>query len=91
MCSTRSSPVLVRAPSALDPWLARHLVCPAHRRPLRLEGDDLHCPEGDTYPVVDGVPVMVRRDVRQTLWVADESLDDGMPFALSPEKTARQQ
>ncbi|MDB4988120.1 MAG: hypothetical protein JWN04_3298 [Myxococcaceae bacterium] len=59
---------------AIDPWLLDHLICPAHRCALQLDGEDLRCSEGDSYPIVHGVPVMVRRDVRQTLWVADESL-----------------
>ena len=61
--------------STVDPWLLKHLVCPAHRRPLRYDGQDLHCDNGDSFPVVHGVPVMVRRDVPQTLWVANESLE----------------
>ena len=41
---------------------------------MEVRGDTLVCPSGDEYPIVDGIPVLVRGDVRQTLWVADESI-----------------
>lgn len=58
----------------IDAWLLKQLVCPVHQLPLEEDGDDLRCAGGDRYPVVEGVPVMVRSDVQQTLWVAEESL-----------------
>ena len=60
--------------AALDPWLLEHLVCPRHGQGLRVTGDVLRCDSGDEFPIVDGIPVMVLNDTRQTLWVADESL-----------------
>jgi 2-polyprenyl-3-methyl-5-hydroxy-6-metoxy-1,4-benzoquinol methylase/uncharacterized protein YbaR (Trm112 family) len=58
----------------MDSWLSEQLVCPRHREMLRVSGDVLICPSGDEFPVIDGIPVMVLSDVRQTLWVADESI-----------------
>lgn len=39
------------------------LACPYDRGPLRAEGDALGCSEGHSFPVFDGVPVLLRRDV----------------------------
>ena len=36
------------------------LVCPADKKPVRLEGDFLTCAEcGRRYPIRDGIPVML--------------------------------
>ena len=58
----------------IDPWFLDHLACPLDHHPLRAAGDALVCPDGHRYPVVDGVPVMLRGDVPQTIGLADASL-----------------
>jgi SAM-dependent methyltransferase len=58
----------------LDPWFVEHLVCPHDRSRLTLAGNTLTCREGHTYPVVDGVPIMLRDDVAQTFGAAAGSL-----------------
>ena len=51
----------------IESWLAEHLACPIDHRPVRIDGTLLACADGHTYPVVDGVPVMLRDDVPQTI------------------------
>ena len=50
----------------MDEWLRNHLVCPRDKRPLELSGDVLTCPDGHTYRVYDGIPVMLVDDVEVT-------------------------
>jgi SAM-dependent methyltransferase/uncharacterized protein YbaR (Trm112 family) len=59
---------------AIDPWFAANLACPVDRLPLVASGDALMCVQGHGYPVVDGIPVMLRPDVPQTIPLADASL-----------------
>jgi SAM-dependent methyltransferase/uncharacterized protein YbaR (Trm112 family) len=56
----------------VDPWMLEHLVCPADHTPLRVDGDTLVSDAGRSYPVVEGVPVMLAEG-DQTLWVAESS------------------
>lgn len=60
--------------SAIDPWLLEHLVCPVDLGALRHESDALTCVAGHAYPVVDGVPVMLREDAPPTMIGSDTSL-----------------
>jgi len=62
------------SPAVIDPWLLEHLVCPRDRRPLTLEAGALRCGDGHRYPIVEGVPVMLLDDVRQTFNAAGSSL-----------------
>jgi SAM-dependent methyltransferase/uncharacterized protein YbaR (Trm112 family) len=50
----------------MDEWLSQHLVCPRDRRELAWSPDELVCPQGHRYPVVDGVPVMLLDDIEVT-------------------------
>lgn len=43
----------------LNAWLRDHLVCPRDYQSLKYAGDALECAAGHTYPVVDGVPIML--------------------------------
>lgn len=61
--------------STLDAWLAERLACPRDRGGLVQRGDELICDAGHRYPCVDGIPVMILDDVRQTHWYASESLE----------------
>jgi SAM-dependent methyltransferase/uncharacterized protein YbaR (Trm112 family) len=58
----------------IDPWFEQNLACPVDHAPIRADGDALACAHGHRYPVVDGVPVMLRADVSQTIGLADASL-----------------
>ena len=50
------------------------LACPVDGLELRLSGKRLTCAHGHTYPVVHGVPVLLRDDVEQTIGIARQSL-----------------
>lgn len=58
----------------VDPWFAASLRCPIDRSRLSASHDNLVCDRGHRYPIVDGTPVMLRRDVPQTITLADASL-----------------
>lgn len=62
------------ANTVIDPWFLEHLACPRDGSALTLSNGALRCHEGHTYPIVDGVPVMLRDDVRQTFDAAANSL-----------------
>jgi len=85
----------------MDQWFKENLACPRDHKGLEFDEKYLICPDGHKYPVVDGIPVMLRDDVDQTLWVAEASLksanqnggaidDDEIPFAetlgIDPEE-----
>src|SRR5437016_3988250 len=63
------------ATSLMDPWYLDNLVCPRDHCELRLQGNTLLCPHGHGYPVVDGTPVMLLSDVRQTMDLANTSIN----------------
>lgn len=51
------------------------LSCPRDRSRLQRNSDSsLICAQGHCYPVVDGVPVLLRDDVQQTMPLADASI-----------------
>ena len=59
----------------LDPWLESRLVCPRDHGPLiRRGGDRLECEQQHGYPIIAGVPVLLRDDMPQTIGVAERSL-----------------
>lgn len=58
-----------------DPWYLENLVCPVDKSSLRPEGAFLISESGRSYPVVEGVPVMLVKDVKETIGVARTSLD----------------
>ena len=49
------------------------LVCPVDGKPLKWEGDTLVSQSGRRYPVVEGIPVLMRSDLPDTLWVCSAS------------------
>lgn len=59
----------------MDQWLIENLVCPCHKGNLSVADNKLSCEHGCKFPVVDGVPVMLLRDARQTMGLAMKSLE----------------
>src|SRR5438874_13498561 len=55
-------------------WLSEILVCPRDHLGLRNSGSNLACPKGHSYPVVNGIPVMLLDEVDQRQNVASETL-----------------
>ncbi len=43
----------------MNDWLRRRLVCPRDKQKLEFSENKLICPENHTYPVFDGIPVML--------------------------------
>jgi SAM-dependent methyltransferase/uncharacterized protein YbaR (Trm112 family) len=58
----------------VDPWFAANLVCPVDRAVLNASAQELACSNGHRYPMVDGVPVMLRADVPATISLAEASV-----------------
>jgi uncharacterized protein YbaR (Trm112 family) len=58
----------------VNEWLLDRLACPPHQRGLSAHGNNLTCPEGCRFPVVDGVPVMLLEEAEQTMDLAQTSL-----------------
>lgn len=58
---------------AIDPWFVANLACPIDHTALSFTQGELCCGQGHHYPVVDGVPVMLRPDVRATISLAEAS------------------
>ncbi len=50
----------------MNEWLFTHLACPRDKQALQLSGDRLTCPDGHSYPVYDGIPVMLLDDADVT-------------------------
>jgi len=47
-------------------WLLNHLVCPRDHRALTWGSDMLTCENGHSYPLVEGIPIMLLDDVEAT-------------------------
>ena len=50
-------------------------MCPRHRIGLHLDGVSWRCSSGCLFPTVDGVPVMLLEEVRQTMDLAAASIE----------------
>jgi SAM-dependent methyltransferase len=57
-----------------DSQLLAVLECPRDHSELRFEGGDLTCAHGHRYPVVNGVPVFLLAERKQTIGIAKASL-----------------
>lgn len=69
----------------LDPWYLQCLACPRDHSRLSPGDGRLVCEHGHDYPVVDGIPVMLRDDVPQTIPLAEMSLRRALdPAAADP-------
>ncbi|MDD9937603.1 MAG: hypothetical protein OXT09_28580 [Myxococcales bacterium] len=59
----------------VDSWLLERLVSPHDGAALDRSGRGLRCVGGHTFPVVQGVPMLLRDDVDQTIGPAHQSLE----------------
>ncbi|MBA4445334.1 hypothetical protein FHK94_07585 [Cylindrospermopsis raciborskii CS-506_D] len=60
----------------IDDWYLENLICPQDNTKLNLVGNDLVSQSGNTYPIVNGIPIMLIDDVPQTIDLANTSLAD---------------
>lgn len=58
----------------MDPPLSSVLACPRHQSSITVIGDMLQCDSGCSFPIVDGVPVMLLQEKEQTIGIARASL-----------------
>ena len=68
----------------MDNRLLELLACPRDLARLEERGGNLVCPAGCEYPVVEGIPVLLRDDVEHTLWVANASLEKARQLRSLP-------
>jgi SAM-dependent methyltransferase/uncharacterized protein YbaR (Trm112 family) len=64
------------AADALNPWLLAHLACPLDKQALKPVAEQLVCPQGHTYPVVHGIPVMLVGDASPTHPAIPKTLEE---------------
>ena len=50
----------------MDLWLSNHIVCPRDKTPLKETAGRLWCAEEHSYPLVEGIPVLLLDDVAPT-------------------------
>jgi SAM-dependent methyltransferase/uncharacterized protein YbaR (Trm112 family) len=74
----------------MSAWYAGALVCPRDHQDVHEAAGRLACAAGHTYPVVDGVPVMLLDDVTQTIGLAQASLAraNAAPIPAAPANAA---
>jgi uncharacterized protein YbaR (Trm112 family) len=60
----------------IDDWYLEKLRCPRDMTKLNLVGNDLVSESGNTYPIVNGIPIMLVDNVPQTIDLANISLAD---------------
>ena len=71
----------------LSPWLLDRLRCPISRDKLHRDGGDLVSPLGRRYPVVGGIPILLRPDVIPTHGYFAKTFDlvrSGIPPSRQP-------
>jgi SAM-dependent methyltransferase/uncharacterized protein YbaR (Trm112 family) len=54
------------ANNGLSPGLLDKIVCPRDKQALRFEAGKLRCPDEHSYAVIEGVPILLVADARQT-------------------------
>jgi len=59
----------------LDPWYLENVVCPIDRTELHFDDQCLVSEYGRRYPVVDGLPVLLVSDEKQTIGLAHASIE----------------
>lgn len=71
--------------TTVDPWFENNLACPADQAPLRWDGQLWRGTCGHTYPMVDGIPVLLQGDVEQTHRAAARSLSHAAQTPLEAD------
>jgi hypothetical protein len=69
---------MTAARKGFDDWLAQHLRCPYEGGSLHVDGESIRCAAGHTFPVVRGIPVLLRNDVESThtkWWTTPEQIE----------------
>jgi 2-polyprenyl-3-methyl-5-hydroxy-6-metoxy-1,4-benzoquinol methylase/uncharacterized protein YbaR (Trm112 family) len=61
--------------NSVDPWYLENIVCPIDWSRLRFDGQKLISEDGRCYPVVEGVPVLLIDDDKQTIGLARASIE----------------
>lgn len=74
MQKAQGSSTAERAGDYIDPWYLENLVCPLDQSVLMFLERRLLCRNRHAYPVVDGVPIMLVDDARETLNVMSATL-----------------
>ena len=69
----------------MDACIYDRLACPVHKTAVQRLGDMLVCAAGDTYPIVENIPVMLVPDGQQTIDSAEKTLQT----ARMPQPSAR--
>jgi SAM-dependent methyltransferase/uncharacterized protein YbaR (Trm112 family) len=65
---------MVTATDQLEDWYLENLVCPIDHGQLQFVGERLICRNAHSYPVVQGIPVMLLDNIEQTIEVAHQTL-----------------
>jgi 2-polyprenyl-3-methyl-5-hydroxy-6-metoxy-1,4-benzoquinol methylase len=63
---------------AAPEWVERELACPRDGGRLTIDGERLVCAQGDEYPYVDGIPVLVVDEIEPTqpgYWAKPEQIE----------------
>src|ERR1700732_1980138 len=76
--------------SAIDPWYLENIVCPIDQSPLRFDGQKLLSNNGRYYPVVEGVPVLLVDDDKQTIGLARASIERAQGRSKTVDQRASQ-
>lgn len=58
----------------IDDWYLENLVCPQDKTTLNLVDNNLVSELGNSYPIVNGIPIMLLNNVEQTIELASNSL-----------------
>jgi ubiquinone/menaquinone biosynthesis C-methylase UbiE/uncharacterized protein YbaR (Trm112 family) len=69
----------------MNEWLQHSLACPRDKLAVQLSDTTLTCSRGHKYPVVDGIPVMLRDDVEPTHPYIRKTLDKVNRWKLTGE------
>lgn len=72
----------------MENWLLEALICPRHLSKVEECAGNLRCEAGCEYPVVQGIPVLLRDDTDPTLWVATASLEKARQLQSQPSPMA---
>ena len=69
----------------MNKWLADHIVCPRDKQSLELWDNDLVCPNGHKYALLDGIPIMLVDEAESTHGYIGQSLKTVEEFRRTGE------